>query len=84
VTVESDVQQKKHCAPSSFTDEGIQIDERDKQHMNAPFLMHEMIESDSNVTVERDRHSLKQWSPISATDEGMEIFKSALQPAKAV
>jgi hypothetical protein len=55
------------------TEEGIQIDESDKQFWNARYSIHESLEPDSNVIVERDSQSEKQESQIFSTEEGIQI-----------
>jgi hypothetical protein len=65
------------------TDEGIQIDESDKQYPNAYFSMSESLESRSKLTVERVPHPVKQYSQITSTDEGIQIDESDEQSSNA-
>jgi hypothetical protein len=56
VTVKRDAHPEKHFSPSVSTEEGMQIDESEKQLRNAYSSMDDSLDPDSNVTPERDRH----------------------------
>jgi hypothetical protein len=62
--------------PRLSTEEGIQIDESEKQPLNADSARDESLERDSNVTVERDSHPKKHSLPRLSTEEGMQIDES--------
>jgi hypothetical protein len=47
---------QKAYAPSSSTEDGMQIDERAEHLENAQPEIRDSLELDSNVTVERDSH----------------------------
>jgi hypothetical protein len=61
------------------TEEGIQIDESDKQLSNVELSRHESLELDSNVIVESDLHPVKQNGQIFSTEEGIQIDESDKQ-----
>jgi hypothetical protein len=65
------------------TDEGIQIDESNKQAANADLSIRESLESDSNLTFERLRHRMKHDSQMMSTDEGIQIDESEEQSSNA-
>jgi hypothetical protein len=82
-TFERAIHPMKQFSPMTVIEEGIRIDESDKQPENARFRIREMCESDSNVIVESDRHLVKQSSPSRFTDEGIQSDESDEQPEKA-
>jgi hypothetical protein len=55
------------------TDEGIQIDSRDEQKVNAPAPRSEIMQPDSNVTRKSSWQSQKLPLGIVLTDEGIQI-----------
>jgi hypothetical protein len=73
VIVERDVHPKKQLLQISLTEEGIQIDERDEQFLNAYSKIHQTLEPRSNVILERDLHSLKHSREIPCTKAGIQI-----------
>jgi hypothetical protein len=76
VTVERELHPSKQFSQIFSTEEGIQIDESDKQLENAQPSIHESLELDSNVIVERELHLEKHFSQIFSTEQGIQIVES--------
>jgi hypothetical protein len=66
-----------------LTEEGIEIDRRDEQLLNAESPKTETLEPGSNVKSERSLQSRKHIVEIVSTDEGIQIDRSEEQSLNA-
>jgi hypothetical protein len=57
------------------TDEGILIDDSDKQYSNEDFSIRESLDSLSKLTIDKASHSQKDSSQMISTEEGMQISR---------
>jgi hypothetical protein len=73
VTVESDLQSRKHSRQRRSTDDGRHIDDKLEHRMNARSSIQDSAASDSNVIVESEQQSRKHSLQRFSTDPGMEI-----------
>jgi hypothetical protein len=73
----------KQLLQTTSTDDGMQIDESDKQCQNANDLICESFEPGSKVTLDSAWHSVKQRSQRTSTDDGMQIDDSREQKENA-
>jgi hypothetical protein len=77
--LEREEQPMKHISQSRSTEDGMEIDESERQSRRAPTSIHDSLELDSKVTVEREEQPLKHSSQSRSTECGMEIDKSETQ-----
>jgi hypothetical protein len=83
ITEERDLAPEKQRWPTVSTEQGMQIDDSERQSWRAFASIRESLERRSNVTDESDLQSEKHDSPSVSTEDGIEIDPRNRHPENA-